>query len=359
MGVDSVIKFENIEKLYSMVVSSGITLSMDEVSSLGFTDKDIEDLEKSNILHATDEGLVFSSSSELSEYGLHLIRRKGHCAEARSSFKRSIEIDPSNSIARFRLFSEAVFDRDWANAFTYFERVYEEDSLSSPRVTKTNKLILYLFNYIYDIPKVYRKEAKSFQLSDLLLSDDEIKNDNMYLYNKIAEYTYKGNFYKALGCMQELKDRVRKLYGPELVLVRMLNAANAVKRENRNKIDSLILQSDYDEALKIIGGLANKRQLEFMEYYKLRLLTNLRDVRKKGKVFKVEHVDSFEPMHAIRHHDYERALELQKSYNKVKGYDDNKCAFCHLLGELIVSINDNKVNDVAKGAYQKRISSGE
>ena len=353
------IRFENIEKLYSMVVTSGVKLSVEDVRALGFTDDDIVDLEKNDILSTTDEGLVFSSSSELSEYGLHLIRRKGHCTLAIDSFKRAIEIDSTDSIARFRLFSETVFSRDFNEAFRYFENVYEEDDFSSPRVTKNNKLILFLFNYIGDIPKEYRKEAKKFQLKDLLLTEDEINNDHMHIYNKVVESTFKGNFYKALGGMQELKDTVRKLYGPELVLVRMLNAANVVKRENRDTLDGLILNDEYKEALKMLGGLGNKRQLDFMEYYKLKLLTDIRDVREKGKTFEVVQVDSLDPMHAIRKHDYRRTLELQKKYNRAKGFNDETCAFCHMLGELITALDQNKTDDAGLGTkkpYQKNIN---
>ena len=147
-----------LEKLYKMALNEE-SLTTKGLLSLGFNSVDLTKLVKDATLERIQRGIYeFKSDALLFHYGKKLMGEQNY-SQGISCFEKSLEMNPNNTGAAYQLFKKAIRECDYRQAFNYFEvcGLYDIDVREyNPK----NKLLLYLFSMLIEVPEEYISYVK-------------------------------------------------------------------------------------------------------------------------------------------------------------------------------------------------------
>lgn len=261
----------------------------------------------------------------LIEYGFSLINNKEY-ERANDCFKLSYEIDPTNYKVCFQLFLRNVCEKNYEEAFKYFEHIYASSDVA---LHYDSNLYLYLLSLITDIPDNYKNIVKTMSFEDVRVHKEDFRFKNRFYINGIREKIINLKLYMAKKDLQEY-NKINGKVSKELHLTNILlsQALDVFSLEKEN-IKKYMETKDYEGLINYLEELNNKHNLTDEERLILTLANNYLKIRETGVVPEVIISSRYSLSGLIENNDFISAMNL--CYEKNMTDDD---AIFSLLKEI-------------------------
>lgn len=335
---------EKIENLYSKVVS-GEELTTKLLNNCGFNSKDINNLLDKNLISRIKRGYYDLVSLEsLYEYAKKLIE-KGDYVQAGICLDKCYEINPGDLNIQFYQLYTSIKTNNYKKIFYYFDDIYfgDVDTLEYNDVARNN-LILYLLNYITDVPEKYKELSKKINYKKVKLKKDTNEKDIITEINRIYYVACQRLFAPALFNFSNFFETNEKS-NYDLIIGALLQKADVVQRKNKTKFYTMIEDKNIDGIIAFLERLKGKILLRKSELISLSIAYSIKNMNSTGELPLIDYSETNSLITALDNHNYPLARTLCEEYNKSKGLDVNK-SYVYLLSSI--------ANEVVGELYEKQ-----
>lgn len=332
---------ENLKKMYEGILKDQ-ELTTKELKGYGFNSKDLADLIEDGTLVRIKRGYYsFKSIDDLYYYGKKLISMEEY-DKATACFKKCYELDPNHSGVCFQLFLRCIQNRDYENAFKYFDNIY---NTANEYYNTDNNYYLYLLSMITELPEHHRKYAKLFKLRDIIVDFNDKRYNDVSTQNKIRISSLNQRFILASKQLNDLIKQNGKLSAQDIIIRTLLNQAVEEQIRIKRYIAKLVNEKQYEEVIEYLETLKEQHNLSLADEYTLSLTKDLTEIIRTGIIPEKQVFSTNKLFDAVNGKNYELALSLSTEYIKKRNIDANDNAMYLLLTE-IKNIIDKK-NDIA------------
>lgn len=278
-----------------------------------------------------------TSVDELYERGKELLKER-QMGAAYTYFEKCLTIDPNYQKAHFQLFIKSVKQRNYQQAFFYFDTLYKTDNIY---YKKDCNFYLYLLNMITQIPLKYQRKVKEFTISDFLV----VENINYSSQSNIRFSAWKQKFLLASKQLKQFTETQDHIKSRDTISRILINQAIELQLIIKAQISDLLRVKDYIGVKKILEKEELRHPLTVGDSHLLELIDDLLMIKHTHTVPKKEIIDTDNLFEAIEGKNYEKALLLAEKYAKVHQYE-NKSAIRIVLEDIKATINKRNQNDV-------------
>ena len=318
---------ERIYMLYeSMMKVEFITTK--EIKELGFTQHEIAKLVEEGILIRVQRGFYnFGNVDSLYLYGKSLIDSKKR-EEGLEVFKRCYALDSTNVNVALQLMLNNVKNKEYDEILKYYDVLYNSDNTNIRYL-----YYLYLISFIIELPEHYKDIVKDLKPQDLMVEEIDpytrlLNNTIGLVFNGKLPYAYS----KRAGWHSDKPKGVG-----DYTEITILKEAVACNVEKKKRIESCIIEENYDEAIELLSQEAEVRELPVYNKYVNFLLNDIVRMINFKEVHDVVSVDYRvgNLFVAIDNYDYELAIKLSEEHNKANNMDNSKSLIYVLLDRII------------------------
>ena len=323
-----------LEKLYKMALNEE-SLTTKGLLSLGFNSVDLTKLVKDGTLERIQRGIYeFKSDALLFHYGKKLMGEQNY-SQGISCFEKSLEMNPNNTGAAYQLFKKAIRECDYRQAFNYFEvcGLYDIDVREyNPK----NKLLLYLFSMLIEVPEEYISYVKGISMEDLTIRETDTRYNNIEDENKIRKLVLNGEYIKAMMLIDQLRKDGKSINDVDMMVKSLLVVVNKNNSNRLNHFKQLIENGDYSLVIHELVDIKKKRNLNPFEERILDMACDLFDIMAAEQLPIVQDVRITTLDDAIKAKNYKLALEM---YNDSVVDNGNLTLQDKILKLLLVQLN--------------------
>ena len=323
-----------LEKLYKMALNEE-SLTTKGLLSLGFNSVDLTKLVKDGTLERIQRGIYeFKSDALLFHYGKKLMGEQNY-SQGISCFEKSLEMNPNNTGAAYQLFKKAIRECDYRQAFNYFEvcGLYDIDVREyNPK----NKLLLYLFSMLIEVPEEYISYVKGISMEDLTIRETDTRYNNIEDENKIRKLVLNGEYIKAMMLIDQLRKDGKSINDVDMMVKNLLFVVNKNNSNRLNHFKQLIENGDYSLVVHELVDIKKKRNLNPFEECILDMTGDLFDIMAAEQLPIVQDVRITTLGDAIKAKNYKLALEM---YNDSVVDNGNLTLQDKILKLLLVQLN--------------------
>lgn len=321
---------ENLNKLYNGTVN-GIELTTKELNSYGFNSKDISDLiEQGNLKRIKRGYYSFQSTDDLFLYGKKLIAEKEYM-KATECFKKCYELDPNHPGTCFQLFLRCITEKDYENAFKYFEILVGVDN---NYYTADTNFYLYLLSIITNIPDKHKEYARYLKFEDIRIDFNDKRYKDIPEQNKIRTAVLQRRFPHALKQLKDLTVQHGSLTVQDIITRTLLFQAAEAEGISKNTLVQLAKNKSYEEIVDYLEEKQNRHKLSLTDKYTLKLVNEIINIQKNKQVPKktISHCEKL--FEAIDGNNYELALNLSENYNSKNNINSSEHTINILLSDI-------------------------
>lgn len=316
------INIKKLDELYERIVIYGVNITTSNLKELGFNSHDIAKLHAKNSIKRIKRGIyLFIDYEELINYGKRLINDKQY-DNALFCFERLYRMNFSNLKAISYLFYLNIKIGDYDSALNYLKYLKRDKNIN---------FILYLLNFITDLPEDLKLIVKNMNEEDILEEAKEQSSPQVSLHNEIKKLALKKHF---RACLNKFR-KPREIPITELDKFYYSIIKEASKKynvENENILD-LVTNERYDEALIYYEDISRKTGLTNIELVISELLRDLNEY-KMTKRLTYSRGSNSDFSSSIIEKDYERALFL----NEQKALDLKGNKFYEIITILLTKL---------------------
>jgi len=317
---------ENLTKLYKGVVNN-CELTTRQLNEMGFNSHDITALLERGTLQRKKRGqYTFTSFAELMDYANKLIKNKDF-EELNNTYKRGFEMNPSDEKLCLQLFYRSL--KSETEGFKYLDVLLKS---SIPSIRADGNLFLYLLFNLGTCPAEYLDIAKNITFEDVKICDN-YRHINSEKQNLIRRLIFDDRYACASKHLNELLSE-QKVYVQDLILKRLLRKMAVYKNNNMRIIIRDIKESNYRRVIEFLVKRSHKEKLSLKEQYILKLAQLIINIIEKNQMPKLQSIETTNVYEAIDKNDFQKALELAKSYNASNNLDNNQSEFYLLLSDV-------------------------
>lgn len=319
----------SLNKLYDAIIEK-TELSTNELYNCGFNFNDINQLIQCGVIKRVDNDLyTLNFVDDLYRYGKQLIIQKKY-DEASLCFTKCLELDPTNRGACFQLFLKNILNKDYENAFIFYDKLLE---LDNNFYHDDANYYLYLLSVVTEVPDKYKEYVKILKLEDIMVNSSNTRYLDVSVENNIRRMAFNRKFSLALNLLESSVHGI--ITSQDLVVKRLLYSS--LKSENKSRLTTVyfIKNKKYEDAFKHLKEKGDRHNLSILDTCILKLLKELIEIKKNSLVpqrIKTEENDIFI---AIDNHDYLRALKLSKLYDDKYHYSHSKSPITILLNDIL------------------------
>ncbi len=294
---------DGVRALYNAYKDNG-KLSFKQLTDLGFTYEEINDLVSSNILKKNKN----ASFKVLSPHLLYLYGSKIYSKFqelAIQSFLKCLELDKTNKEAAFRLFAYYIEKFDIKKSIPYFEIYYTGTSEND----YNSEFYLYLLNIIGCLPDKYVEYAKYLKYPNFKIPFDDTNKEELYIHNKVRMSCSNQKFTLAYSQIKEILNAPNNQTIENILIRNLLGIIIFQKSDLNNNLRVLIKSKKYKEALSTLEELSKKQNLKTYQEYLILLLNDIIYILTTGKIPTMTREIANTLEDAIKYKNYNLALK--------------------------------------------------
>ncbi len=282
------------------------------------------------------QGLTTKSVDDLYHYGQKLIDM-GECDKAIECFKKCYELEPKHPEVCFRLFLDCIQNRDYSKALEYLGDIYD---INNQHYIADYNYYLYLLSMITELPAEQRQYARSLKLIDIKADLNDYNNTSAP--NKIRLSSTKQRFVIALRQHNAMIKQKSELSVQDIIISTLLKQAVKEQKRWKQEINKLVKEKQYEEVIKYLETLKEKRHLALADEYTLILTKELLNIIRTGIIPEKQISSSDKIFDAINGKNYEVALSISLRYLRKNNIEFNSNSMHILLMEIQNLINEKK-----------------
>lgn len=334
----------NNENLYELVLSCN-ELTTKKLNECGFNSTKINDLIKLGSIKRIKRGYyALTSVDELFKYGKVLISKKEH-DKAIQCFKKCYEIDPNHSKTCFQLFLKNIRDKDYENAFIYFDVLFKTDN---PYYNIDNNFYLYLLSIITNIPSEYKEYAMNLTYEDIRINFSDKRYIDIEKQNKIRSSVFLRSFPYALKQLNIQIKQQNIVTVQDIIIKDLLVQAIEVQSINKNTLIELAQNKEYKKIVEYLEEKQEMHKLSLTDNYILKLANEIISLKETQQVPEKNIFETEIMFDAIDGRNYELALNLSNSYNLEKNIKNSEHPINLLLSDICAIIKQISTEVIEK-----------
>ena len=323
---------DKLNQMYESAIAC-TRLTTKEMKELGFNQHDLANLVQHGRLVRVKKGQYEVVAKDLYNYGKILLK-SGRFEEAYHCFVACNELEPHNINTLLQLFFRNIVNKNYAEAFKYFEEIYESSECTNDK-SIDNYLYLYLLSYITNIPDKYQIFLKNISFEDIEIKKQSRMYPDVKIANLLRKDILEQKFSHVLKKTMSMKAKRGFSSLRELILIELLKQAQEEKDKNMNSLISFINTKDYSSVVLILEAEKELHPLPITLEYVLTLAHDYLKIENTGVVPPLPNFGISNIFNAISNNDYKRALELYICRSEM-----NSIAFeNNILYKVLVDIN--------------------
>ncbi len=334
---------ENLNKMYNGLIENK-ELTTKELNSYGFNGKDLTDLINDGVLERVRRGYYsFLSIDNLFYYGKQLIASKEY-DKATTCFLKCFELNPNHKGACFQLFLRSIQNRNYKNAFEYYEHFYYSEN---KYYNNDSNFYLYLLSMITKLPKKHKEYAKYLKYEDIRIDFDDKRFEDPYSQNKVRISAFNQRFNLASKQLDELIKQKGRISVQDIIVKTLLSQAIEMQINLKSNIINLAIQKKYDEIISCLEEVQKNHHLSTADECILFLVKEISKFKETGIIPEKEIVSTNKLFEAINGKNFELALSLSREYIEKNNIDSNDNAIFILLTDIteLFKTKTNKLNE--------------
>ncbi len=341
---------DKINIIYKMALNHE-KITDETLKRKGFTDDEIQFLFDDDRLYVVSENNYYIKyTSDIMDYAKSLltkrrIEREEFCDILKTS-TLCLEFSPDDyevNLLNFykyinRRKKEEVNKEDVLNTISHLLEIANEDQI------KDVKLLYFLFNHAFELPKKNVLEARFIKLEEIMLDKYDPRFERTSRRNEIRKAAYSQKYTLALSKNRRLPDRNENNIIFDMTFEKLLNFNADRKKEYLITTCNLAKENKFEDLIQLYNEENERRFISGQELYNLKLALKCIDYIERGKEYtrgdkEYKSVDA-----AIDNNSFENALELYMSECKRLNLPYDSSARYYLLKTLKEFEDSKKIN---------------
>lgn len=321
---------ENLNKIYEGVVSNQ-ELTTKVLNNYGFNSKDIANLIEKDLIERVKRGYyAFKSVDDLYSYGKELISKKRYNA-ATLCFQKCYELAPNNHEICNQLFFRCIQVKNYEQAIQYLEVIHNSQN---EHYKVDSNFYLYLLNLVTKLPEKYEENVKNLKLKDIKVNTQDKRYRNVSAQNMVRLFSFKQRFRYALKQLKDLREPNEKLDFQSIIINTLLGQVVGEQETSNEIVIKFIQEEKYEEIIKYLELLQERRNLSHYEEYTLILAQNLLNIIETSEIPNIDVPTTKKLKRAIYGKNYKLAFRLSIDYINESDLDMNNNAVYVLLEKI-------------------------
>ena len=245
------LKENKLHNLYEGLIQ-GDELTTKALNSYGFNSKELSELIQEGVLERVKRGQYsFLAIDNLYLYGKKLIANKDY-DKAGQCFEKSYELNPEHAGACFQLFLRNTLDKNYEEAFEYFEVIFNTDNF---HYKKDFNFHLYLLSIITEVPDKYKEYVRKLKYEDIYIEKDDKRYKNKSARNQIRKTAFKNKFPLAMKQTNDLMSANNQIIVQDIISEALLYQATEVETLKKGKIINFINNKEYEQLISFFSEI--------------------------------------------------------------------------------------------------------
>lgn len=336
-----------VTKLYDVLIK-GFPLTKEILTLYNFTDEDIEELQKENIIKETETNKwIITDIDDLYKYGIYLqIINQPYKAE--DCFRKCYKLEPTNRKVCLQLLLFELKRKNFIAAQKMFSLLEE---IESEKYQEDNNLYLYLLGITLYNNREYQARMKNMTYEDVLIPYYK-EYENKTLQNKIRTLILDHKYPYALNLINDLK-REDLTYNIEHELLKELTInAITLNKKFKSKLKKAAENKDYIKILELLEAKSRNQNLSNMEQNILLVTNSILEIINTNKIPPVYIENTTFLYGAIKNNNFKLAKKLNIAFLKKTNQNPDEDILNVLLNDINNRIekitpkeNETKEND--------------
>lgn len=300
----------SIRNIYDILID-GYELTTKNLNNLGLNSKDIKELIEQDKLERVKRGYYeITHPSDLYYYGKEYLDKYDY-EKAGQCFLKCYELEPNHGGACFQLFLRCIIDKDYDNAFKYYDGLSNVDS---QEIIADSNFYMYLLSIITKVPEKY-ENVRYLTFEDYKICDNTRRHKNIKEQNDIRSAAYYHKFSYAYTLLNDLYRKNNSISVYDLITRYLLKAAVDQERISKNYLLEYVNNKSYDKIIEHLDDKDNKHDLSKYEIYVQYLAKTLYYIKENDTVLYNDEFETNDIFVAIKNNNFKLALKISSQYN--------------------------------------------
>lgn len=327
-----------IEIIYDLIIK-GIKINKELLNIYNYTDEEINNLIKSDILKEEQDKYTLNSINTLYRYGIKLLLL-GKIKKSKDCFVTCYRLEPTNREVCLQLMNIALKEKNYIGVSKMLNII---KSLEPENHIEDNKLYTYLVGILMNHKEEYKDYLKNIDLDELLLSPN-VEYPDKTTQNLIRRYINDQRYKMALKLINDLI-RQKTVYITELELLKELVFQTLQKDEKlKNNIKIAIKNQDYEQVIKLLSQKSETQYLNSKEIYIQMVTQNIIQISKTDKIPVITEYSTKFLYDAIKGNNFKLAKAINDQFLEETNQDIKEDSL-HILLNDIISLTQNIEED--------------
>lgn len=322
-------------KIYEILIK-GFKLTKETLTIYNFTNEDIEELLKENIIKEINENeYELADVNNLYKYGVYLKLNKQE-NKADSCFRQCYKLEPTNRKVCLELLLFELKRNNYIaakNMFSILEQIepeiYKED----------NNLYLYLLSIILYNNQEYKEERNKLTEKDIIIPDTK-EYEYKSIHNKIRQTILNQKYPYAITLINDLK-RLNIAYNVEIEIIKELTI-KAINLNNnfKSKIRTSAINKKYKRILELLEAKSKNQTLGNMEINILLVTKSILEIINTNKIPPIFINKTIYLYEAINNNNFKLAKQLNIAFLEKTNQNKEEDILNILLNDIIYLIEE-------------------
>lgn len=337
-----------LKKIYDLLISD-VPLTKENLNNESITNEQIAELLENGLIYETKFGTYnISSVNKLYLYGKQNLLA-GNKRTAQECFVLCYKLKPKHRDTCLQMFYHAVMTHRYEEAYEYLYAL--ENVSTNEHLRKEYKIYLYLLSLVSEVPENYQEKLQAIHNDQSLLIHKKPKpfqkEDNI-----VMELILKGKYKFAIENLNNFLAEDFDYVIHRLIIKTLLSKKIDMQTEYKLELLELVQKKRYREIVARLEEIALTRELMTDESNILEVTRRIIEVFETGASVDLAIIENnaTTTSEAIKHYDYEKALEIETKFSFDKKIPLDKNAVYILLftlNQLTNNINRLKENNVS------------
>ena len=336
-----------LKKIYDLLIDN-VPLTKENLNQASITDEQINELIENGLIYVNKfDTYSITSVNKLYLYGKQNLLA-GNKRTAQECFVLCYRLKPKHRETCLQMFYHAVLTHRYDEAYEYLYAL--ENVSTNEHLRKEYKIYLYLLSLVSEVPENYQEKLEAIHNDQSLLIHKKPKpfqkEDNI-----VMELILKGKYKFAIENLNNFLAEDFDYVIHRLIMKTLLSKKIDIQTEYKLELLDLVQKKRYREIVTKLEEVALTRDLMTDEKNILEITRRIIEVFETGAAVDLAIIENnaTSTSEAIRHYDYEKALEIETkfSFDKKISLEKNPVyILLFTLNQLTKNINRLKENNV-------------
>ena len=334
-----------VTKLYDVLIK-GFPPTKEILTLYNFTDEDIEELQKENIIKETETNKwIITDIDDLYKYGIYL-QTINQPYKAEDCFRKCYKLEPTNRKVCLQLLLFELKRKNFVAAQKMFSLL---EQIESEKYQEDNNLYLYLLGITLYNNREYQARMKNMTYKDVLIPYYQ-EYEHKSLQNQIRCLILNHKYPYALKLINDLK-RKDLTYNVEYELLKELTInAITINKKFKLKLKQAAENKNYNKVLELLNAKSRNQNLDNAEQNIQSVTNSILEIINTNKIPQVYIQNTTFLYGAIEQKNFKLAKKLNEDFLEKTNQDPE---------DDILNILLNDINNLIDNITSEEIESKE